>query len=241
MSRILLLIAAFVALPVAADEAKIRQVVESKLGGAKVDSVQATAVPGLYEVRFRGTDGEQIVYTDEQATHIIVGTLYEARTDRNLTEERLRKLSGINMDTLPYDLAVKVQRGNGRRTLVVFSDPYCPACKQFEKVLAGIEDITIHYFMYPVIRPELADHSRAVWCAADRPKAWIDLALRGKPAATSATCDTPIEKILELGGRLGVRSTPTIFLATGERMRGGPRAAQLKVLLDEAAEQKAKK
>ena len=241
MTRMLLLAAALVALPVAADEAKIRQVIESKLGGAKVDAVQATAVPGLYEVRFHGTDGPQIIYTDAQATHLIVGTLYETRTDRNLTEERLRKLSAINMDALPYDLAVKVQRGNGRRTLVVFSDPYCPACKRFEQVLAGVEDITIHYFMYPVIRPELADHSRAVWCAADRPKAWIDLALRGKPVAPSATCDTPIEKILALGDRLGVRSTPTIFLATGERVRGGTSVAQLKALLDEAVVQKATK
>jgi thiol:disulfide interchange protein DsbC len=241
MNRILLLAAALAAPPAAADEALIRQVIESKLGGAKIEGVQPTAVPGLYEVRFRGAEGAQIVYTNAQATHIIVGTVIDAKTDRNLTEERLRKLSAIDMDALPYGLAVKVQRGTGKRTLVVFSDPYCPACKQFEKVLVGIEDITIYYFMYPVIRPELADHSRAVWCAADRPKAWLDLALRGKPITAGANCDAPIEKVIELGGRLGVRSTPTLFLATGERLRGGPSAAQLKVLLDEAASQKSKK
>jgi len=241
MGRILLLAAVLAALPAAADEALIRQAIESKLGGAKVEGVHVTPVPGLYEVRFRGTEGTQIIYTNAQATHIFVGTLYDAKTDRNLTEERLRKLSAIDMDALPYELAVKVQRGNGKRTLVVFSDPHCPACKQFEKVLAGIEDITIHYYMYPVIRPELADHSRAVWCAADRSKAWLDLALRGKPTTTSAKCDAPIDKVIELGGRLGVRSTPTLFLATGERLRGGTSAAQLKVLLDEAASQKTKK
>lgn len=241
MKRILLLAAALVAFPAAADEALIRRVVESKLGGAKVEGVQASPLPGLYEVRYRGAEGVQLLYTDAQATHIIVGTLYEAKSDRNLTEERLRRFSAINMDALPYDLAVKVQRGDGRRTLVVFSDPYCPACQRFEKVLAGIEDITIHYFMYPVIRPELADHSRAVWCATDRSKAWIDLALRGKPVAAGAKCDTPIEKILELGDRLGVRSTPTLFLATGERVRGGLSAAQLKTFLDDAASRKTKK
>jgi len=226
------------ALPVFADEARIRQAVESKLPGAKVEAVQPAPIPGLYEVRFRSAEGAQIVYTDARATYILVGTIYETRTDRNLTEERLRRLSAIDMGTLPYEHAVKVQRGNGKRTLVVFSDPYCPACKRFEKVLAEVEDITIHYFMYPVIRPELADHSRAVWCAADRPKAWLDLALRGRPVATSASCETPIEKILELGKRLGVRSTPTLFFATGERVRGGLQAAELKILLDEAASRK---
>ena len=238
MNRILLLAAALVALPVLADEALIKRTIEAKFGEVKVDGVQATPLPGIYEVRFRTSEGAQIVYTDAQANHILVGNLYEARTDRNLTEERLRKLSAINMETLPYELAVKVQRGNGKRTLVVFSDPYCPACQAFEKVLARVEDITIHYFMYPVIRPELAGHSRAVWCSPDRPKAWLDLAQRRIPPAAAANCETPIEKILDLGGRLGVRSTPTLFLVTGERVRGGPNAARLKTMLDGAAPQK---
>jgi len=228
------------ATPALADEAAIRQTIEAKLGGGKVEGVQATPMPGIYEVRFRGSEGMQIVYTNADATHIIVGRLLDAKTDRDLTEERLRKFSAINMETLPYDLAVKVQRGNGKRSLVIFSDPYCPACKQFEKVLATVDDITIHYFMYPVIRPELAEHSRAVWCAPDRSKAWLDLALRGKPVASAAKCDAPIEKVIDLGGKLGVRSTPTLFLATGERLRGGVSAAQLKVLLDEASMQKKK-
>jgi thiol:disulfide interchange protein DsbC len=238
--RISLVAVLLCAFPALADEAAIRQAIEAKLGGAKVEGVQATPMPGIYEVRFRGSDGMQIVYTNADATHIIVGRLLDAKTDRDLTEERLRKFSAISMETLPYDLAVKVQRGNGKRSLVIFSDPYCPACKQFEKVLATVDDITIHYFMYPVIRPELAEHSRAVWCAPDRSKAWLDLALRGKPVASAVKCDAPIDKVLDLGGKLGVRSTPTLFLATGERLRGGVSAAQLKALLDEASGQKKK-
>jgi thiol:disulfide interchange protein DsbC len=238
--RILPVILLACALPAAADEALIRRVVESKLGGAKVEGVQPTPLPGIYEVRFRSGENVQIVYTNTDATHIIIGRLVDVKSDRDLTDERLRKFSAINMDTLPYDLAVKVQRGNGKRSLVVFSDPHCPACKQFEKVLATIDDITIHYFMYPVIRPELAEHSRAVWCSADRSKAWLDLALRGKPASGAPKCDAPLDKVMELGTKLGVRSTPTMFLATGERLRGVTNAPELKTMLDEAAAQKKK-
>ena len=166
MYRILLVISLFWSLAAAAaDEALIRRTIESKLGGAKVESVQPTPLAGVYEVTFRSSDGVQIIYTNADATHIMIGRLIDVKTDRDLTEERMRKFSTINMDTLPYDLAVKVQRGNGKRALVIFSDPHCPACKKFEKELATIDDITIHYFMYPVIRPELADQSRAVWCA----------------------------------------------------------------------------
>ena len=238
MMRVLFLSFALFSLPALANEALIRQVVESKLGGVKVEGVQATPMPGLYEVRFRTSEGIQIVYTNADATHILIGTLIDVKSERNLTEERMRRFSAINMESLPYDLAVKVQRGSGKRTLVVFSDPYCPACKQFEKVLASIDDITIHYFMYPVIRPELADHSRAVWCAPDRSKAWIDLALHGKAISGGSKCDAPIDKLLDLGGKLGVRSTPTMFFASGERVRGGMSAAQLKTMLDEPANRK---
>ena len=239
MHRILLVISLCWSFAAAANEALIRSTIESKLGGAKVEGVQPTPVPGLYEVRFRSSDSVQIIYTNADATHIIIGRLIEVKTDRDLTEERMRKLTTINMETLPYDLAVKVKRGNGKRTLVIFSDPHCPACKKFEKELVTIDDITIHYFMYPVIRPELADQSRAVWCAPDRSKAWLDLALRGKPIVGAAKCDAaPIDKVIELGAKLGVRATPTMFLATGERLRGGTSATELKTLLDEAAKKK---
>jgi thiol:disulfide interchange protein DsbC len=234
MTRLLVLAAALLALPALANEALIRQAVEAKLGGVKVDGVQPSALPGLFEVRFQTQEGPQIVYVDAQANHIFVGDIFEFRTDRNLTQERIRRLSAIKFESLPLDLAVKVQRGNGRRVLAIFSDPYCPACQQFEKVLAQVEDITVYYFMYPVIRPELADHSRAVWCAPDRAKAWLDLALRGKPSATGVSCDTPVDKVLELGRALKVGSTPTLILANGERHRGGLPPAKLRAALDEA-------
>lgn len=95
--------------------------------------------------------------------------------------------------------------------------------------------------MCPVIRPELADHSKAVWCSPDRVKAWLDLAQRRKPPAASAKCDSPIDKLLALGGKPGVRSTPTLLFANGERLRGGTAAAQLQSLPDEATAPKTKK
>lgn len=220
-----------------ADEARIRSVVGAALGGARIEGVQPAPMPGLFEVRFQSREGPQIVYTDAEANYIIQGSLYDSRNKRDLTEERLSKLSAIQFDALPLDLAVKVQRGNGRRVLAMFSDPYCPACRSFEQSLAQVDDITIYYFMYPVIRPELADHSKAVWCAPDRGKAWLALAARPKaqPPVLDASCDTPIARVLELGKSLRVNSTPTLFFADGERVRGGLRPADLRAKLDQAA------
>jgi thiol:disulfide interchange protein DsbC len=227
-----------VASSVCANEAQIRKVLEPKLGGAKIEGIQPGPIPGLFEVRFRGSDGAvQVVYTDANVTHVFVGRIYEARTDRNLTEERTRKLNAVKFESLPLDLAVKVQRGNGKRVLAMFSDPYCPACRQFERALAQVDDITIYVFMYPVIRPENADHSRAVWCSPDRARAWLELAAAPRPKVPEAAprCANPVDKVLEAGRKLGVNSTPTLFLVNGERFSGGLAAPELKDLLDQAA------
>ena len=216
------------------NEAVIRRVLESKLGGVKVEGIQPAPIPGLFEVRYRSAEGVQVVYTDANANHIIVGTIYEARSSRNLTEERMRKLNAIKFESLPLDLAVKVQRGNGKRVLAMFSDPYCPACRQFERSLAQIDNVTIYVFMYPVIRPENTEHSRLVWCSADRAKAWLELAAAPKPKVPDAAgCDDPVDKVLKLGRSLGVNSTPTLILANGERVTGGLAAPDLKELLDQ--------
>jgi thiol:disulfide interchange protein DsbC len=220
-------------LPARADEAQIRKVIESKLGGAQIESVKPVPVLGLYEVVIRSAEGPRIVYTDSQAKAIILGSIYDVRHDRNLTEERMNKLLAVSFDSLPMQDAVKIQRGSGRRVLAMFSDPYCPACQQFEKELARVDDITIYVFMYPVIHPELAEQSKAIWCAPDRSKAWLDLALRGKRPTADADCANPVAKNLVLGHRLGVNSTPTLFLANGERLRGGLSSAHLAAALDD--------
>ena len=234
--------AALLALPALADEAQIRQAVEAKLGGIKVDGVQATPIPGIFEVRIQGRDGPQIVYADEQGAYFFTGHLIETGRNLDLTEERLRKLTAIEFKSLPLDLAVKVQRGNGRRALAMFTDPYCPYCRQLEQALLQIDDITVYVFMYPVIRPAAIDHSRAVWCSKDRARAWLELAVGDKPKvpAAPATCANPVDKVLELGRSLRVIGTPTLIFADGERASGMP-LAQLRAKLDQAAKQPAMK
>lgn len=221
----------------AANEAQIRRALEPKLGNVRIEGVAPGPIPGLWEVRLRTPEGVRVVYTDATASHLIQGRIYDVRTDRDLTDERLRKLNAIKFEQLPLDLAVKVQRGNGKRVMAMFSDPYCPACRQFEKALQQVDDVTIYVFMYPVIRPENADHSRAVWCSPDRAKAWLELAAAPRPKVPEGGpgCDDPVDKVLRLGRSLAVNSTPTLVLANGERVSGGLSAPDLRALLDQAS------
>ena len=218
-----------------ADDAAIRKALEPKLGGVRIDAILATPIPGLFEIQFRTPEGVQVIYSDSTGNYAIQGNMYDFRTDRNLTEDKLRKLNVVKFESLPLDLAVKIQRGNGKRVLAMFSDPYCPYCQQFEKTLQQIDDVTIYVFMYPIIRPQNADHSKSVWCSQDRAKAWLDLALQSKRPAAPATCDNPVDKVLELGRSLRINSTPTLILANGERIAGGLPAADMRDLLDQAS------
>ena len=224
-----------------ANEAAIRKALTPKLGGAKIEGVQPAPMSGLWEVRVRGRSGVQLLYTDAAGTFLIDGNLYDLKNDRNLTDERLRVLNAIKFESLPFDQAVKVQRGDGRRVVAMFSDPYCPYCQKFEQTLQKIYDITIYVFMYPVIRPQNADHSKAVWCSPDRQKAWLDLALHHKPPPVAPSCENPVEKNLELGQSLGVNGTPTLIFANGERVGGGMGATDFVAMLEKAGKEAKKR
>lgn len=204
-----------------ADEAKVRQAVETWLGG-KVEGVRKTNILGLYEVRVGG----DLLYTDEKVSHIFAGSIIDARTRVNLTQERMNKLSAISFADLPLELAVKTVRGDGKRVIATFEDPNCTYCRKLARELQSVNNITVYTFLLPILSKDSADKSRAVWCAADRGKAWNDLMLSGTVPATG-NCEAPIEKILALAQKYNIRGTPTIFLANGERIPGAISVAQL--------------
>jgi thiol:disulfide interchange protein DsbC len=207
-------------------ESIIKRTLETRMSGIKVEAVAKTPYLGLYEVRM---DGE-ILYTDEKMTYIFSGNIIDGKTMQNITEKRLRDLSAIKWENLPLDAAFKTVRGNGKRMLAVFSDPNCPYCKRFEKDLAKVDDITIYTFLYPVLSPDSHEKSKAVWCSADKSKAWSELLLNGT-VPTAGRCDTPIENNLAFGHKYHLTGTPTLVFANGERVPGAISAEQIEKML----------
>lgn len=225
-----------VAMPVGADEAAVRRMLQDTLRGEGVlESVQKAPWGDLYEVVIHGPDGPQIYYVDGAARVLISGQVIDAKSGRNLTQERLAKLSSIKWESLPFDSAVTTVRGSGRRKIAVFSDPNCPFCKRFEKDLAKLDDITVHIFLYPVIKPQSVTQTKSVWCSKDRSKAWNDLMLRDIQPSATPDCDTPVEKLVSLGRKLGANSTPTWFLENGERHQGAVPLEEVTRLVDAAS------
>ncbi|TCV84689.1 DsbC family protein [Sulfurirhabdus autotrophica] len=215
-----------------ADEAAIKKTMQERYG-VEVQSITKIPIKGMYEIVVDG----QILYADEKANYFIAGALVETKSKANLTEARMQDLLKVDFNTLPLDLAIKIVKGNGKRKLVVFSDPDCPFCRKLEKEMEGLNNVTIYTFLFPIasLHPNAGERAKAVWCSPDRAKAWTDLMLNGIEPKNVATCNTPLDKIAELGGKLKVNGTPALIFANGRRVPGALPASQIEKYLNEAS------
>lgn len=213
-----------------ADTATIKKNLTAEFPKADVTRVVKTPYAGLYEVVIDG----QIVYADENAHYLFLGSVVDTKTKKNLTNERLAKLTAVNPDTLPLDQAIKFVKGDGSRKLVVFSDPECPYCKRLEQTLTKVNNITVYDFPYPIetLHPGTTAVSKAIWCAKDRNAAWQDALLRNIYPKNDGKCDNPVDANVALGNKLHISGTPTLIFADGQRVPGAIPAEKLEQLLN---------
>lgn len=225
-----LLLTSVLACTANADEAAIKKTLLEKFPGAAIASIAKTPYSGLYEVLIDG----QIVYVDENAKYLFVGSVVDLKTRQNLTNERLEKLNAVKFDSLPFADAIKTVKGNGKRKLAIFSDPDCPYCRKLEQELTKVNNVTIYTFLYPIVslHPEANANAKAIWCAPDRNKAWDDAMLRGVMPKNNGSCKNPVESNIALGNKYRVTGTPTIIFENGQRVPGMVPADKLNELLD---------
>jgi thiol:disulfide interchange protein DsbC len=241
-NRILSVLVALIAMiagAACADEAGIRADMAKKFPKATVDSVVKLPGFGLYELV---VDGE-IYYTDEKFSYLLEGNLIDTKNLSNVTAARAQELEEARMkkmafpfDQLPFDLAFKKVKGNGSRKVAVFSDPDCPFCKRLEKSFSQLDNVTIYVFLYPLVQlhPKAPEVSRAIWCSADKVKAWDDYMLNGTAPKAAGNCTNPVDKIVEFGQAKRISGTPTIFFEDGRRVPGAIPLDQVEKFLVQA-------
>lgn len=207
------------ALPAADDvAANLQKTLVARFPDIKVERVGPSILPGLYEV----VTPSEIVYSDATGEHLILGQIMDAKTRANLTEQRWNELNKVDFDALPLTQAIKIVKGQGRRKLAIFEDPFCPYCQELERGLHGLDDVTIYIFLYPLegLHPGATEAARDIWCASDPAAAWSDWMLNRKAPSEQACKETPIEQLVALGDKLRINSTPTMFFPDGSRIPG---------------------
>src|SRR5262245_53982094 len=219
---------------VAADAAgKLRDTLKQRFPDVTVDLIRPAPVPGLFEVYTPG----QVVYVDSSGEYMFAGKLLSTSTKRDLSAESWNEHNRIDFAKLPLEAAIRTVRGAGTRKLAVFTDPDCPYCRNLEKELAQLDDVTIYSFLFPLesIHKGATARARRIWCAADRDatwRAWMIDAVQPPPADCALD---PVQANVALGEKLRVSSTPTLFFPDGTRENGALPRAQLEKLLDARA------
>lgn len=222
----------------AKEAAAVKSQLEQKFPGAQVSNVAKSPYFGLYEAQF----DDRLIYTDAKVTFVVVGSIYDTNTKKNLTDARLRELTRVSWDSLPLELAFKRVKGNGTRKFAMFSDADCPYCKRIEGEIKQLDDVTIYTFLFPIdqLHPDAGRKSKLIWCAPDRAKAWDEYFDSGKLPDNDGQCATPIQETARLGERLRVSATPTLMFADGSVVPGAISLTQLETEIDKG-ETEAKK
>ena len=197
----------------------------------RIDEVRATETPGLFEVVM----GPNIAYIDASGRYWTFGHRYDMVERRDLTAPRLAAAGKVDTAGLPLEAALKSVKGNGQRVLHVFADPNCGYCKQFERSLTQVSDVTVYTYLLPILSQDSVAKATAIWCATDRDRAWHAWMLDGVEPAKAQDCATPIDQVTALARRLRIEATPTLIAADGRKAPGAMPAEELIAWLDAGA------
>lgn len=209
-----------------ADVATVSKNVKQQHPQLKLDNIQATEMKGIYSASMDG----QVVYLNEDAQHILAGSMIRLKDQHNLTKDLLIQQNSVDWKKLPLQDAIKSVRGTGKRQIAIFSDPNCPYCKQLEVELNKLNDVTIYTFILP-LKPQSVAPSKQVFCEKDPAYAWTNLISKGVQPTSSKTCANPIERNIQLARTLGLNGTPAIIFADGAKMLGAYPATEIEARL----------
>lgn len=211
-----------------ADVATVSKNIKQQHPQLKLDNIQATEMKGIYSASMDG----QVVYLNEDAQHILAGSMIRLKDQHNLTKDLLIEQNSVDWRKLPLQDAIKSVRGTGKRQIAIFSDPNCPYCKQLEAELKKLNNITIYTFILP-LKAQSVTPSKQVYCEKNPALAWENLITKAQSPTSQSSCANPVERNIVLAHRLGVNGTPAIIFSNGFKVMGAYPAAQIEQIFKE--------
>ena len=212
-----------------ADQPELKAL-QAALGNKPLDSVNPSAIPGVYEVVL----GSQVLYVSKDGRFAIQGDIIDLNAHSNLTENRRGDLRLKAIEAIGEQNMVVFAPDQPKHTVTVFTDVDCGYCRKLHQEIADYNQrgIKIRYLMFPRagIDSESYNKAVAVWCADDRRDA-LTRAKRGENIEHKS-CANPVKREYELGQALGVRGTPSLILEDGQMISGYVPADKLAQILE---------
>ncbi len=225
MKKIILLAALLSSSWAYANVTTIQNNLKKNYPNLNIENIQPTEMKGIYSANI----GQQIIYLNDDAQHILSGSMIRLQDKKDLTAELFAKQNQIPWNQLLLNDAIKIVKGNGKRKIALFSDPNCPACKKFEEQLKQLNNITVYVFVTP-FKPKSVAPSKQVFCEKNPAQAWQDLIHQGIEPKTQQACANPIDRNLSLAKKLALRGTPTIVFENGFSVTGSYPAEQIEAI-----------
>ncbi len=183
------------------------------------DAVRAAPVPGLFEAVYGG----EVLYITDDGRYLMRHTeLYDLNQMRNLTDEVRNASRAQMLEDYGTDKMVVFPAQERKYYVTVITDIECPYCREFHEHIdaLGRRGVEVRYLFYPRAGADSDSYrtSVSVWCADDS-RAALTAAKRLQPIE-ERQCANPVLEHMDLVERIGIGSTPSIFLPDGTLVRG---------------------
>ncbi|MFY9075170.1 thioredoxin fold domain-containing protein [Malaciobacter mytili] len=179
---------------------------------------------------------------DYGSIYILATVIQGAPQELFLTKDKKVLLAGNAMNantgepfTIPADLSKVVGKealiyGSGKDEYILFTDPECPYCKQFESYFPQIEkNVKIRVFFYPLSFHENAKDLSLYYMSKktneEKINAMLNVTATSKEfiqrkidEKTLANLEQSLEEQMVIAEELNVRGTPTLYNIKGKKI-----------------------
>lgn len=203
--------------------AALTRLLRLRLGNNDITPVTETPVKGVYQTQF----GDKFAYLIDNGRYVFIGDLIDLKTAQNLTElSRKAVVKNTLAQVSESDFVIYPAKGVEKTKLNVFTDTSCAYCRKLHAEVGYLQDagISVRYLPFPRggNRGPGYQDLKSVWCADDPLKA-MNIA-KGISAGdlSQGNCERAsiVDKGFEMGRKLGITGTPSLFSAAGTKFNG---------------------
>lgn len=220
------------------DNAKIRDSLAKNFPSLKIDSINPSPLPGLFQVMAGGS----VLYISTDGRYAVSGDIIDLNNDQaNLTETARKEARVTGLKTLGEDQMIIFPAKDPKYTISVFTDIDCGYCRKLQSEVPKMNDlgITVRYLPFPRSGPQspTAEKMVKIWCAKDRRVALTN-ASEDKVFEGQSCTNHEILKAFQYGLMIGVSGTPSILFEDGTLVPGYLPPEKIKELAEQIKAQK---
>lgn len=145
----------------AVDTDAVRAGLQKIVQDLPISAVKATAIEGLYEVESL----YDVFYYAPKTEQIIFGEIF-AKDGASITAQT--KAAIVTKTISSLDLATAVKSGSGKNSVIEFTDPDCPHCRDAFAYWQTVPNVTRYTFLFPIAETHPQAVGKSEWILSQK-------------------------------------------------------------------------